>query len=792
MRAINLFVVVLGFAVNVFAADPLTERLQRGLFEEEANRNLDAAIKEYQSVVTQSDEQRKVIATALFRLGECYRKLGKTNDASAQYQRIVRDFAEQEQLVKLSRDLLGMKAVAALPGAAETATSLTQAEAEELARVKTLARNSPDLLRAPSNGFTELQRAARSGHYSVAEFLISQGVKANDPFPNDSPMIEAAARGHLRIVQLLLDHGATQDDAGDALIIACRDGFKSVAELLMARGADVNWSYPSGESALHYAVVGRHESLVELLLARGAKPDVLANASISYSIPNFNPAVAKGTTPLHEAASRGSLPIAERLIKAGASVQATNYEAMTPLHFAANAGHTNLCALLVARGADVNAPDAQGMTPLTRALWMKQIEVVKFLLQHGANPDHVSGSYQQSALEFALGTGSEEVLSALLAAKPKLDIKFANHLTPVQDSVQRSRDRQAILLLDAGADANGSMTSDGYTPLHFATQNRPELVAALVKHGANPNVITRQGTTPLSMALEKAGRKVVVPGTPAPGPMRAGFGSGNPAPITAEEAANYQRIVELLRAHGADEFLQRRGFISAVRSSEQRVTIFSKGTNDVNRYTLMEFLAAVYENGGFDFPFPDFASITIHRLDGKSEKPIRVNVLALMLTTNCLGDQPLEWGDNVEIPMADHQMGIRWAGFAGPERITLQNCVQRTVRFRAGGTDGTFILSPKVGDGANGFVTRSPFFLLSSTVLRNARFSSLLRTSSDLSRVTVMRLDPQTKETKKMTFDLNAVALPDMSYSSGNQPPIPWAHDLWLRDGDVIEVPEKP
>ena len=39
-------------------------------------------------------------------------------------------------------------------------------------------------------------------------------------------------------------------------------------------------------------------------------------------------------------------------------------------------------------------------------------------------------------------------------------------------------------------------------------------------------------------------------------------------------------------------------------------------------------------------------------------------------------------------------------------------------------------------------------------------------------------------------FDLNAVALPDMSYS-GTPPPIPWAHDLWLRDGDQIEVPEK-
>ena len=75
--------------------------------------------------------------------------------------------------------------------------------------------------------------------------------------------------------------------------------------------------------------------------------------------------------------------------------------------------------------------------------------------------------------------------------------------------------------------------------------------------------------------------------------------------------------------------------------------------------------------------------------------------------------------------------------------------------------------------------------------LRDSRFRNLLRSSSDLSRVPVTRIDPQTKETKKMTFDLNAVALPDMR-SSGSPPPIPWAHDLWLRDGDVSEVLEKP
>ncbi len=81
--------------------------LQRGLFEEEANRNLDAAISAYQSVITQTDKDHQFAATAIFRLGECYRKQGKTNEAAAQYQRILREFPDQADLAKLSRQQLG-------------------------------------------------------------------------------------------------------------------------------------------------------------------------------------------------------------------------------------------------------------------------------------------------------------------------------------------------------------------------------------------------------------------------------------------------------------------------------------------------------------------------------------------------------------------------------------------------------------------------------------------------------------------------------------------------------------
>src|ERR1035441_6452019 len=100
------------------ATNDLTTALQRGLFEEEANQNLGAAIQAYQTVANQFDKDRKLAATAIFRLGECYRKQGNTNDAAAQYERILRDFSDQPTLVTLSRqNLAALGSAPATPAA---------------------------------------------------------------------------------------------------------------------------------------------------------------------------------------------------------------------------------------------------------------------------------------------------------------------------------------------------------------------------------------------------------------------------------------------------------------------------------------------------------------------------------------------------------------------------------------------------------------------------------------------------------------------------------------------------
>jgi len=89
------------------AQDRLTEMLRQGIIAEETRQDLNAAIQAYQSVVARYGEDRATAAAALFRLAEAYRKQGKTHLAAAAYKRLVQEFADQREFVKLSRSRLG-------------------------------------------------------------------------------------------------------------------------------------------------------------------------------------------------------------------------------------------------------------------------------------------------------------------------------------------------------------------------------------------------------------------------------------------------------------------------------------------------------------------------------------------------------------------------------------------------------------------------------------------------------------------------------------------------------------
>src|SRR5437867_2713463 len=167
MKTKSVYVVV-AILLNVAqaasaASNDLSAALQKGLFEEEANHNFAEAIQAYQSVISRFDEDRKLAGTAVFRLGEIYRKQGKTNEAYAQYERVLREFSDQSALVTLSQSYLAVQPPAANQGGSTNRQPavLLPTEAEEVKRMQAMIRDSPDLINArDANGKTPLHKAA--------------------------------------------------------------------------------------------------------------------------------------------------------------------------------------------------------------------------------------------------------------------------------------------------------------------------------------------------------------------------------------------------------------------------------------------------------------------------------------------------------------------------------------------------------------------------------------------------------------------------------------------------------
>ncbi|MGH7968140.1 MAG: ankyrin repeat domain-containing protein, partial [Limisphaerales bacterium] len=216
--------------------DP-TMALQKGLFEEEANHDFNAAIAAYQDVIKQFDQNRKLAATAVFRLGECYRKQGHTNEADVQYERIVREFADQSSLVALSRSYLAAAGQSPVVETAGTAPA-TSEEAEEVRRIRAMIKDSPDLIKARDGaGNTPLSHAAEKGQMVVAAFLLENGAEVNAANnKGDAPLHLAAIQGHKAMLELLLNHEADVQaishfaEAPTALHLATLKGFRSIVE----------------------------------------------------------------------------------------------------------------------------------------------------------------------------------------------------------------------------------------------------------------------------------------------------------------------------------------------------------------------------------------------------------------------------------------------------------------------------------------------------------------------------------------------------------------------------------
>jgi ankyrin repeat protein len=200
-----------------------------------------------------------------------------------------------------------------------------------------------------------------------------------------APLANAAATGRLDIVQLLLDHGADPNlpeehfaPKGRALYSAVYHGHHDIAKLLLERGAYPNPPVESSGDALWVAREWRPDTRMEaLLLAYGATP---VPEHLDEG-PRSRPDHWLRITPLHEAARRGDLKAAKKLLAAGADLTARDEHLQsTPLAWAARFGQIRMVKFLLRRGAPKRLPDdPEWATPRAWALRRGHPEIARLL-----------------------------------------------------------------------------------------------------------------------------------------------------------------------------------------------------------------------------------------------------------------------------------------------------------------------------------------------------------------------------------------------------------------------------
>ncbi len=202
--------------------------------------------------------------------------------------------------------------------------------AGELDRVKEIVTTRQDLLSARTDeDLSPVLLAAYYGKAEIAKWLAGQGPLS---------LFEAAAVG----------------DAGKA------------EDALTANPDLVNAFAPDGFTALGLASFFGHPDVVDLLLERGADPNIASQNNLHVM-------------PLHSAVAARHLDIARELLSEGADPNAHQQDGFTPLHEAAQNGQAEMVELLLAYGADPAVTKDDGKTALDLARDMGHERVVELL-----------------------------------------------------------------------------------------------------------------------------------------------------------------------------------------------------------------------------------------------------------------------------------------------------------------------------------------------------------------------------------------------------------------------------
>lgn len=255
-----------------------------------------------------------------------------------------------------------------------------------------------------------------------------------------------------------------------------QSGSRKAALERIRAGANVNEAQPDGTRPIHWAVFRVDYEVVAALIAKKAAVDV-ANEF--------------GSTPLAEAAKLGDARLVKMLLDAGAKPNAGNADGETAFMLAIKTGELAVVEAMLAAGADVNAVETfHHQTPLMYAATAPKNgpEITKLLLAKDANVK-VRSTYIDWPSQ--------------ITSEPRAQYRPTGGLTALLYAVRAGCYGCVDAILKAGADVN-LPTPEGVSPLMIAIDNEHDDIAKLLlDSGANPHTWDWWGRTALYIAVER-------------------------------------------------------------------------------------------------------------------------------------------------------------------------------------------------------------------------------------------------------------------------------------------------
>jgi ankyrin repeat protein len=447
-----------------------------------------------------------------------------------------------------------------LAGGLANAQIADAAEHRDSDALRSLLKQKANINATQPDGTTALHWAAHWNDLETVNVLLRAG--ANPKIANRygaTPLSEAASVGNAPMIEALLKAGAdaktmTTADGETVLMTAARAGNVDAVKTLLEHGADVNAREKyKGQTALMWAAAERHPDVVKLLLAHGADwkvvsfdretkmPKLSAASSVS-------PIARGGFTAFLFTAREGDIDSAKAMLEGGVDIDQTDIDGTNALVVSIMNKKYTFAKFLLDRGANPNLADVKGRAPLYAAVDIRNedysalpsrkeedplpsLEIVKALLARGANPNvqltkNLPGRSGMDSGDTTLDEGTTPLMRAARAgdaavmrallekgADPKLTTKEGNTAlmfaagVGYRDKNTRGSETDALeglkVAAGLGLDINQANTR-GETALHGAAlRGADSIVQFLVDHGAKLDAKTRQGFTPLDVAMGK-------------------------------------------------------------------------------------------------------------------------------------------------------------------------------------------------------------------------------------------------------------------------------------------------